>query len=195
MNVVDSQLLLENIEKNIMGCDKCPRLRDVTPIPYPHIYYGKSLKIMVIGRNPGLEHDYKGVSSEEFMKVYKERFLISRVGQYLLEHLGEKIVMNSLFFCNVCKCSSPNNEKLMPSEKERCYEFLEQQVKTIKPKIIITLGTDAKDALEENCVDHKYDGIPVFNMYHPSYFAYISKDDPKRKRQDLLLSSIREKFS
>lgn len=187
-------MTLGEIETGVMTCMKCPRLRAVTPIPYPHIYYGNSLKIMVVGRNPGLEHDYEDVSPEEFMKVYKERFLISRVGQYLIKHLGEKIVMKYLFFCNVCKCSSPNNEKLMPSEKERCYEFLEQQIKIIKPKIIITLGTDAKDALEEKCVDHKYDGIPVFNMYHPSYFAYISKDDPKKKRQDMMLESIKEKF-
>jgi DNA polymerase len=188
--------LLKNLEDEIMACTKCARLHAITPNPHPHIYYNSpdKLKIFVIGRNPGLEYEHIEVTRENFMEFYKEKFLICRVGQYLIKHLGEKIVTKKMFFCNVCKCCSPNNEKLFPSEKENCFPYLERQIEIIKPKLIIALGADAQEALAQKSENRKFNGIPIIGMYHPSYFKYLPINDPKKIRQESLLESIKEKF-
>ena len=92
-------------------------------------------------------------------------------------------------FTNICKCSSSKDDKLYPSEKEHCFPFLERQIDIVKPKIILTLSADAKGELDRHMKDGKYKNIPVYNMYHPSYFIY---NPDKSKIQDKKLFEIRK---
>ena len=188
------------LEDEIKSCNKCTRLRSITPIPMPHILYCKpeNVKILAIGRNPGIEDDYNNISHEEFMEIYRKRWWECRVGSYLRKRLGDELIRNNFFFTNVCKCSSPKNATLSPSEKEKCRPFLKRQIEIIKPKVILTFSRDAKDIISDFIKDHEYyidesmKGIPVFFLYHPSYFRYAQ--EKYGAKQDFILKEIRKKI-
>ena len=171
---------IPELEKTIINCEKCPRLRSVTPTPMPHSIYAKGkIKLLIVGRNPGLEHDYSSVTVESFMKTYADRYRISRVGKYIEKHLG-KNVWDYCAITNLCKCSSPGNSTLADEEIKNCSEYLKRQVILFKPDIILTLGKDAIiygigeefEYLLKDRVHFKNDHIKVYALYHPTYTIY-----------------------
>jgi len=186
---------LKNLEQEIMSCNACKRLREVTPIPYPHVMYCKpeDVRLMIIGRNPGIEHDYTDITEEEFKKIYHERWWDCKIRKYVRKRLGDDFVHNHVLFTNVIKCSSPNNDTVRMPEKHRCYPYLQRQIDLIQPKVIITMSSDARDMLQQDVQNHHYKDIPVFHMYHPSYFRYTS-DKNKSTKQDRLLEEISKKL-
>jgi DNA polymerase len=192
--------ILKKLESEIFECRRCPRLCQINPFPMPHIYYGdlKNIELFCIGRNPGLEDCYDDIPISSFMKLYHERWWNCKIGKYLRLKLGEDVLLSKFFFTNICKCSSPKNSSLFPDEKNNCLPFLHQQLKLVKPQLIITMSNDAYQALFPeiknmylNLNDLK---IPVVNLYHPSYFIY-SGDKIKSEEQDETLKSIREIFT
>lgn len=160
---------LKELENGIFECNKCKRLREVTPCSWPHIYFGKrkDLSLMIVMRNPGLENDANKIGLAEFKNNYLKLWLNCRVGKYLIKNLGKDIVMNKMFFCNICKCSSPNNSILKKDEIENCKSFLEKQIHFIQPKVIISFGAEANTALKSMFLH----GIPLFTMLHPSFIS------------------------
>jgi DNA polymerase len=166
----------------------------------PHIYYGdpNAIELLCVGRNPGIEDSYESIPIFSYMKLYHERWWDCRVGKYLRSKLGDNIILHKFFFTNICKCSSPKNASLFPDEKRNCLPFLIQQIKLIKPQMIITMSDDAYQALlpEIKSMYLSLDNlkIPVVNLYHPSYFIY-SGDKSKAKKQDDVLKSIKEIFA
>lgn len=189
--------MLSEIEQNILHCDKCKRLREVTHFPMPHIYYNvnlNELSIFCIGRNPGLEHDYSNISEENFMEIYHDRWWNCKIGKYIRKRFTDSLVEQKVFFTNICKCSSPNNSQLKKSEKRKCFSFLEEQIKVVDPKCLVVFGSEPKEILAENAGNLKYfdfngKRIPMFFMYHPSYFRYTS-DKTLSTKQDALLHEI-----
>lgn len=161
---------MKEIEDAIINCKKCPHLRadPKNPFPMPHIVYeNSSNKIMIIGRNPGTEDDYSNVSFDMFMKTYKERWWECRVGRYLRDNLSDDFIKRFVFFTNACKCSSPKNAAVTQQEIENCSEYLKKQIDSIKPKLVVNLGADARKATE------KYkEKFLLLNLYHPSFFIY-----------------------
>ena len=188
-----TQRTLSNLEAKIMKCRKCPRLRSATPTPHPHIFFGKpeNMKLLIVARNPGTEDDYSKVSKAEFMRTYKTRWLESRIGKYLLEHLGEEIVREHMFFCNVCKCSSPFNSGLEPKEVDNCFPFLKQQIKLISPKVIVLLGSEAKNVFNGNWADSKME-VDVYRMFHPAFFKH-APNESLEKMQNRLWMEVKDK--
>lgn len=184
---------LEQLEQEIMGCSLCKRLREVTPIPYPHVMYCKpeDVKLIIVARNPGLEDDYTDITKEEFKKIYHERWWNCRVGTYIRQRLGNLIIRNHTLFTNVIKCSSPKNSPITMPEKQRCLPYLLRQINLVNPKAIITMSNDAKQMLEIHTKNGRYNDIPVFNLYHPSYFIYNPKNS---SHQDKLLEEIRKRL-
>ncbi|MFW6002740.1 MAG: hypothetical protein ACOCQD_05305, partial [archaeon] len=87
---------IEELEQEIMHCNACRRLREVTPIPYPHVMYCKpeDVKLMIIGRNPGLENDYTHITEDIFMDSYRKDWWDCRVGKYVRKRLGDDFVRN-----------------------------------------------------------------------------------------------------
>lgn len=166
--------LLAQLEKKIFKCEKCKRLRSITPTPMPHIFYAEleNLEIFCVARNPGIEHDYSQVSRQEFMDIYKDRWWISRFGRYLRKQLSDDVVKRKVFFTNVCKCSSPQNSALLLQEIASCSSFLEMQIQLMHPRVILAFGADAHQALVSRTVKGKYDGIKTFFLYHPAYFNH-----------------------
>jgi DNA polymerase len=131
---------------------------------------------MFVGEAPGADEDEQG---EPF---------VGRAGQLLtkiIEAMG--FSRSDVYIANVLKCRPPNNRAPEPDEVATCEGFLFQQVDTIKPKVIVALGTHAAHALLK--IDTPISKIrghvlafrgetKVVPTFHPAYLLR----SPDRKR-------------
>jgi DNA polymerase len=89
---------------------------------------------------------------------------------------------DEVYICNVVKCRTPENRKPDPAEIVACKSYLDAQLSLVKPKVIVTLGATALEA-----VTGKQDGITrargkwtlyknvtlVMPTYHPAYLLRV----------------------
>jgi DNA polymerase len=122
---------LEKIHERVRACKAC-RLctfgakQAVPGEGDPHA------QIMFIGEGPGRDEDEQG------------RPFVGAAGKFLtqmLELAGYK--REDVFITNVVKHRPPQNRDPMPDEILACWPYLEEQIKAIKPKVIVTLGRHA----------------------------------------------------
>ncbi|HFC96887.1 MAG TPA: uracil-DNA glycosylase, partial [Thermosulfurimonas dismutans] len=82
-----------------------------------------------------------------------------------------------VYITNVVKCRPPGNRTPEKEEIEACRPYLARQIKLVKPRIILGLGSVAARSLlltEEPLSRlrgrvHYLEGIPVILTYHPAY--------------------------
>jgi uracil-DNA glycosylase len=99
-----------------------------------------------VGEGPGFDEDHKG---EPF---------VGRSGQ-LLDKIMESIGLSraTVYIANIVKChpmtdpSDPekrgNDRPPTPAEMDACRHWLEEQIRAIRPKVIVTLGASPAKAL------------------------------------------------
>lgn len=123
-------MTLEKLAKQIKVCQKCPLCKTRTQaVPGEG---NPETEIMLIGEAPGVQEDLKG------------RPFVGSAGKFLEEMLGLiKLTRKDVFIGNVIKCRPPENREPLPGEIEACWPYLVEQIKIIKPKIIVTLGRHA----------------------------------------------------
>lgn len=139
---------------------------------------------LVIGEAPGADEDRQG---EPF---------VGRAGKLLDEMLfalGFK--REQIFIANILKCRPPNNRDPRSEEVMSCNPFLQQQIKLIMPKVILSVGRistqnllNTKETIGRLRGKMHYFGeqkIPLIATYHPAYL--LRSPLAKRKSwQDLL---------
>lgn len=121
---------LSGIAEEIKSCRRCPlweRAQKAVPGEgNPHA------RIFFIGEAPGAREDAEG------------RPFIGRAGQLLTELLTAiGVKRDDVFITNVVKHRPPGNRDPAPEEVAACRPFLERQIETIDPEIIVTLGNHA----------------------------------------------------
>lgn len=123
-------MTLEDLAKQIKACKKCPLYKTRTKaVPGEG---NPKAEMMLIGEAPGVQEDLQG------------RPFVGSAGKFLEEMLGLiKLKREDVFIGNVIKCRPPENREPLPDEIEACWPYLVQQIKIIKPKIIVTLGRHA----------------------------------------------------
>jgi uracil-DNA glycosylase len=159
----ESSLSLGEMNTLICECLKCPlgktRTKFVFGVGNP------SAEIVLIGEAPGAEEDLQG---EPF---------VGRAGKLLdkiLEAIGFK--REDVYICNILKCRPPGNRNPLPEEIETCLPYLHQQIKLIKPKMILLLGRVAAEALLKTKQPlnklrgkiHYYNGFKTLVTFHPA---------------------------
>ena len=88
-----------------------------------------SSEIMFIGEGPGFHENEQGLP------------FVGAAGKFLDELLAEAGLLRSdVWIGNVVKCRPPSNRDPLPDELSACDRYLERQIKTINPRIIVTLG-------------------------------------------------------
>ena len=121
-------------------------------------------KITLIGQAPGNEEDKQ------------QRPFVGRSGKLLDEILKKsKIKRSEIYITSAVQFFPPANRVPTAKEIELCKPFLEKQIKIIKPKFIILLGSVASKAtlgVENVDENHgktvKKEGITYFITYHPA---------------------------
>jgi uracil-DNA glycosylase len=127
-------------------------------------------KVMLVGQNPGAEEDKIG------------RPFVGRAGKYLDKVLIENgLTRDNMFVTNVVKHISPKNRKPLPDEIAACTPYLLEQIKKIKPKIIVLMGAVAWQV-------PRLAGIKYVETYHPSAAMRFTKMRQKFETDFNLLS-------
>ncbi len=127
----DTSSSLEDIAKEIRGCEKCPLF-----LGRLHAVPGEGSSesgIVFIGEGPGAQEDKEG------------KPFVGAAGKLLSEMLAEiGLKRDSVFITNIVKCRPPGNRDPEPDEVRICTEsYLWRQLEIIDPKILITLGRHA----------------------------------------------------
>jgi uracil-DNA glycosylase len=73
-----------------------------------------------------------------------------------------------MFVTNIVKHTSPKNRKPLPDEIAACAPYLLAQVKTIKPKLVVLMGTAGWQA-------PRVEGVEYVETYHPSAAMRFTK--------------------
>jgi uracil-DNA glycosylase family 4 len=161
-------MTLTELNDQIRKCRKC-RLWQGAKNAVP----GEGLlnaKVMLVGQNPGAEEDKTG------------RPFVGRAGKFLNKVLAKNgFNRDELFITNIVKHTSPKNRKPFPDEIAACAPYLETQIKTIKPKIVVLMGAVAWQA-------PRLAGVEYVETYHPSAAMRFTK---MRKRFEEDFSALK----
>lgn len=131
--------------------------------------------VMFIGEGPGENEDLQG---EPF---------VGRAGK-LLDKMLEAVDLDrnkNIYIANIVKCRPPQNRDPKPEEQEMCIEWLREQVRMIRPKIIVCLGRIATAKIlkpdikitKEHGIWFEKNGVLMMAMLHPAALLR----DPRKK--------------
>ncbi len=175
---------LAAIRADLGDCTRCKlhrlgRKQIVFGVGNPHA------DLMFIGEAPGRDEDIQGIP------------FVGRAGQLLTKMIETTLdrTRNDVYIANVIKCRPPENRNPEPDEVATCEPFLFRQVETIRPKVIVALGTFAAQALLKTSDPisrlrgrvYNYGGAKLIPTFHPAYLLR----SPERKRdawEDLKLA-------
>ena len=125
------EVTLEEIRATLGDCRLCSLSETRTNIVFgvgnPHA------RVVFVGEAPGANEDKQG---EPF---------VGQAGQLLNRMLAEQtgIAREDVYIANVLKCRPPGNRDPRPDEVEVCSPFLREQIRSIWPDVIMTMGNPA----------------------------------------------------
>lgn len=130
-------------------------------------------EIMFIGEAPGRLEDDQG------------RPFVGAAGKLLNKLLEEAgLQREDVFITSIIKHRPPENRDPLPDEIEACAPYLEEQIKIVQPKLIVTLGRHAMNKfLPGERISQVHGKIKrlkvlfskkliIFPMYHPASALY-----------------------
>ena len=144
---------------NCPDCDLCHTRNTAVPGEGP-----VNAEVMLVGEGPGFYEDQQG------------RPFVGPAGKLLDQLLAlGGLKREQVYITNVVKCRPPENRDPLPVEVEACRKYLEEQIKTIKPRLIVTLGRYSlswfypRDSISKvHGAIRERDGIHYVHMYHPA---------------------------
>jgi uracil-DNA glycosylase family 4 len=131
----DGAATLADLRAHIGDCTRCK----LHTLGRKQVVFGvgnPGARLMFVGEAPGADEDIQG---EPF---------VGRAGQLLtkiIQSIGLR--RSDVYIANVIKCRPPGNRNPEPDEVATCQPFLFTQIDTIRPKVIVALGTFAAHAL------------------------------------------------
>ena len=145
-------------------------------------------EVMLIGEGPGEQEDLQGLP------------FVGPAGK-LLDTMLELIDLDrsKVYIANMVKCRPPHNRDPRDEEIASCRPWLEHQIKSVSPRIIVCLGRIAACALidrdfritKEHGQWFDIGGIEYTAIYHPSA---LLRDPGKRPETFEDLRGIRQKI-
>ncbi len=165
---------LAAVARSIEGCTRCKlsgsRTRIVLGSGNP------SARLMFVGEAPGREEDEQGLP------------FVGAAGQLLtkiIEAMGT--TRDEVFIVNTVGCRPPENRNPEPDEVAACRPFLQEQIRLVAPRVIVTLGTFATQAILRTDEPisrlrgrwQAAHGARVMPTFHPAYLLR----SPKGKKE------------
>jgi uracil-DNA glycosylase family 4 len=159
---VDVEHDLEQIAREVSACARC-KLHLSRKLAVPGEGPANA-KLMFIGEGPGFHENEQG------------RPFVGAAGKCLEELLASiGLTRQQVFICNVVKCRPPGNRDPLPEEIAACAEYLDRQIKSVNPRVIVTLGRFSMARYFPNARisaihghGREVDGRLVVPMYHPA---------------------------
>lgn len=178
--------VLETLEKECKNCEKCALCKTRTNVVYG--VGNESAALMFVGEAPGENEDKTGIPFVGAAGQLFDKYLIS-VG----------IERSDVYIANILKCRPPRNRDPLPEEEDACMPHLREQVKAIRPKMIVCLGRIAAMRLISPDFritrDHgkwfSRGGFLMCAVYHPSA---LLRDVSKRDEMMWDMMDIKNKY-
>lgn len=123
-------------------------------------------QLMFIGEAPGRDEDLQGIPFVGEAGKLLDRMIVAM--GYARSHV---------YIANVIKCRPPRNRDPEEDEINTCILFLHEQIRIIQPRLIVTLGRIATQALLQTTTSISklrgrfvhYQNIPLMPTFHPAY--------------------------
>lgn len=167
---------LQEIQATCQNCQNCALGKT-----RKNLVFGvgnEKARLLFVGEAPGEQEDLTGVP------------FVGRAGQLLDKFLyAVGIERQDVYIANILKCRPPQNRDPLPEEEDACIGYLREQVKAIRPQVIVCLGRisamrlikpDFKITAEHGKWFQKGDFL-ITAVYHP---AALLRDP--RKKEDML---------
>jgi len=178
-----------DIYADVMKCKRCDLgCEELLDGHNPHVMGkgGGESGVMFVAEAPGLQETIHktpltppGTSGKLYEKV--------------LDHLG--LTRDEVYTTNTVLCRPPKNRDPELWEVHKCKSFFKRQLELVEPKIVVTFGRFAAQAMLGSVKitrDHgqlmrsEQFGVDVFPLYHPAYVAaYAPKEKKLEFKEDV----------
>jgi uracil-DNA glycosylase len=154
---------LDQLAAEAAGCTRCRLASGRTQVVFG--VGNPNADVMFIGEGPGYYEDKQG---EPF---------VGAAGQLLTRLLAEVgLRREDVYIANTVKCRPPGNRDPLPDELEACRPWLQGQLESSRPRIIVTLGNFATRVILDKQVSisrvrgqrFQIDGRTVMPTFHPA---------------------------
>ncbi len=168
---------LESLATDCASCQACPLGKIRTNLVFG--VGSPTADLMFVGEAPGQQEDEQGIP------------FVGAAGQLLDRYLyAVGIPRESVYIANILKCRPPHNRDPLPEEEDACIGHLREQIKLIRPKMIVCLGRISAIRLikpdyritREHGTFVKKGAFLMTAVYHPSALLR----DPSKKEAMLL---------
>ncbi len=145
--------------------------------------------LVVIGEGPGADEDAQGLP------------FVGRAGQLLTKMLESvKLTRDEVYITNAVLCRPPGNRNPEADELAACAPFLADKLAVIQPKVILSLGSVATQALLRTKEPigklrgriHPYGVAILIPTFHPAFLLRNPGQDYKRMAWEDLKLAKRE---
>jgi DNA polymerase len=197
--MASAQKLLSGVAADAAGCERCPLYRNATqtvfgqgPVPAP---------VMLVGEQPGDSEDRAGLPF-----VGPAGRILDRALQEAGVDRGRTYVTNAVkHFKNVPRGKRRIHQRPVRYEIDRCRWWLDQEIKLVRPKVTVALGTTAAWALAGRVVTISEsrgrpirfrDDVEGFVTVHPSFILRLRDEDKDEAYRRLVadLSLVRNRL-
>lgn len=162
-----NQQKLDEIKASILSHKVCPELAAGAT----QLVFGDgnpNADIVLIGEAPGKNEDLQG---KPFVGASGK--LLSE----MLESIG--LARPDVYITNIVKYRPPNNRDPLPDEKQAFLPYLLEQLDTIRPKLVVTLGRHSLNCFLPNLSisqvhgqPKRYKGRVYLPLFHPAAVLY-----------------------
>ena len=157
---------MDVVASAVSACTRCDLCHSRTNA-VPGMGSGES-GVMFVGEAPGRNEDFRG------------RPFVGRAGHILTEALEKAgVSRKDVYITNTVKCRPPNNRNPHRTERESCKDYLDAEIRLLKPRIICILGNVAlKSLLGDDGITSKRgsivkkDNLVYFPTIHPAAVLY-----------------------
>ncbi len=186
MTEAESEKNWRELEERCKNCTRCALSETRTNVVFGS--GNRTADIMFVGEAPGEKEDLSGIPFVGAAGKLLDKFL------YAVDIDRERV-----FIANMLKCRPPKNRDPKEEEQDLCIEYLREQVRLIRPKIIVCLGRiSAKRLIKEDFMITKEHGVffekngyTICAVYHPAALLR----DPRRKEDMLIdMQKIKKKL-
>ena len=174
-------------EARLQGCQRCKLCEARHTIVFGS--GNPEADLVVIGEGPGADEDAQGLA------------FVGRAGQLLTKMLESvQLTREECYITNAVLCRPPGNRNPEPDELAACAPFLADKLGVIQPKVILTLGSVATQAMLRTKEPigklrgrmHAYGAAVLIPTFHPAFLLRNPGQDYKRMAWEDLKLAKRE---
>lgn len=160
---IDKAARLAELEEKYSTCEKCPLHEN--RIKFVYASGDPDAKAMLIGEAPGEQENLIG------------KPFVGKAGELLDRMLTAiELKREQIYIANIVKCRPPGNRNPETAERLACMPYLLEQIRIVKPRVIIMMGLVAAQTLLATNESmgalrlkvHSFNDIPVYVTYHPA---------------------------